>query len=195
MATATLTFDLPTPSATRAKVENNIWDQDPHVRAIIEELLLDQSLHEARNTTRAYAPKQQEWREWCAAQYPPIPPSWSAWVPWDGSPLPGDLVDEGKLLLFMTMIAKRTPCSGKRLAAEQKRRAVTQCDPDESDDHEPDSDSEGFVFSQLKFQYNSVRSYISAIQRLYEEQKTRGQNPAPRPQGIALKALKGNILR
>ena len=95
----------------------------------------------------------------------------------------------------MTMIAKCAPRSGKRLVAEQKRRAVTQCDPDESDDHEPDSDSEGFVFSRLKFQYNSVRSYISAIQRLYEEQKTRGQNPTPRPQGIALKALKGNILR
>jgi hypothetical protein len=172
MAVATLAFDLPAPSTTRAKVENNTWDQDPRVRAVIEELLLDQSVHQARNTTRAYAPKQQEWREWCAAQYPPIPLGWSAWAPWDGLPLPGDLVDEGKLLLFMTMIAKRAPRSGKRLAAEQKRRAATQCDPNESDCYEPDSDGEGYVFSRLKLQYNSVRSYISAIQRLYEEQKT-----------------------
>ena len=195
MATA-LTFALPAPSArAKAKVENTAWDQDPHVRAVVEELLLDQSLHQPRNTTRAYAPKQQEWRDWCAARYPPLPSGWSAWAPWDGSPLPGDLVDEGKLLLFMTAMAKRAPRTGKRLTAEQKRRAAAQRDPNESDYYEPDLDGEGFVFSQLKLQYNSVRGYISAIQRLYEEQKTRGQNPAPRPQGIALKALKGNILR
>jgi hypothetical protein len=192
MATA-LTFALPSASA---KVENNAWDQDPGVRAVVEDLLLDQSLHQPRNTTRAHAPKQQEWRDWCAARYPPIPPGWSAWAPWDGSPLPGDLVDEGKLLLFMTVIAKRAPRTGKRLAAEQKRQATVQLDdPDESDYYEPDLDGDGFISSRLKLQYNTVRGYISAIQRLYEEQKTRGQNPAPRPQGIALKALKGNILR
>ena len=195
MATA-LTFALPTATATRAKVEkNSAWDQDPRVRAVIEELLLDQSLHQLKNTTRAYAPKQREWREWCAARYPPVPPGWSAWVPWDGSPLPGDLVDEGKLLLFMTAIAKRAPRTGKRLAAEQKRQAAAAAAADESDYYEPDLDGDGFIFSRLKLQYNSVRGYISAIQRLYEEQKTRGQNPAPRPQGIALKALKENILR
>jgi hypothetical protein len=161
----------------------------------MEELLLDQSLHQPRSTTRTYAPKQQQWRDWCATRYPPVPPGWSAWAPWDGSPLPGDLVDEGKLLLFMTAIAKRAPRAGKRLAAEQERRAAARRGPDESDGDEPDSDGEGSVTSRLKLQYNSVRSYISAIQRLYEEQKTRGQNPAPRPQGIALKALKENILR
>ena len=147
MATA-LTFALPAPSArAQAKVENMAWDQDPHVRAVVEELLLDQSLHQLRNTTRAYAPKQQEWRDWCAARYPPLPPGWSAWAPWDGSSLPGDLVDEGKLLLFMTAMAKRAPRTGKRLTAEQKRRAATQRDPNESDYYEPDLDGEGFVFS------------------------------------------------
>jgi hypothetical protein len=45
-------------------------------------------------------------------------------VPWDGSALPGDLVDEGKLLLFITAIAKRAPRRGKRLIAEQKQRAT-----------------------------------------------------------------------
>jgi hypothetical protein len=131
-----------------------------------------------------------------------VPPGWSAWVAWDGSPLPGDLVDEGKLLLFMTGIAKRPPRTGKRLVAEQKRQAAvaaaaaaTGRDPDESDYYEPDPDGDGFIVSRLQLQYNSVRGYISAIQRLYEEQKTRGLNPAPRPQGIALKALKENILR
>jgi hypothetical protein len=47
---------------------------------------------------------------------------------------------------------------------------------------------------ELQLAYNSVRLYIAAIQRLYEEQKSRNVNPAPRPQGIALKALKRSIL-
>jgi hypothetical protein len=155
---------------------------------VIEELLIDQSIHQPKNTTHTYAPKQREWREWCASHYPPVPQGWSAWVPWDGSPLPGDLVDEGKLLMFVTALTKRAPRTGKRLAA---KRATAQREAPE-----PDSDGESAaVFSRLKLQYNTIRSYISAIQRLYEEQKTRGQNPASRPQGIALKALKENILR
>lgn len=51
-----------------------------------------------------------------------------------------------------------------------------------------------FNEQELQLQYNTVRGYISAIQRLYEEQKSRNMNPAPRPQGIALKALKKSIL-
>lgn len=47
----------------------------------------------------------------------------------------------------------------------------------------------------LRLRYNTVRGYISATQRLYEQQKSQGLNPAPRPQGIALKTLKDNILR
>ncbi|KAM4061488.1 centromere DNA-binding protein complex CBF3 subunit [Hirsutella rhossiliensis] len=38
------------------------------------------------------------------------------------------------------------------------------------------------------------RGYVSAIQKLYDEQKSRGVNPAARPQGVALKALKRSIL-
>lgn len=116
-----LTFVLPAMAATTTrppKVESNAWDQDPHVRAVVDELLLDQSLNQPKNTTRQYVPKQKEWRDWCAARYPLLPPAWSAWAPWDGSPLPGDLVDEGKLLLFMMAVAKRAPRTGKRLVAE-----------------------------------------------------------------------------
>lgn len=51
-----------------------------------------------------------------------------------------------------------------------------------------------FNEEELQLQYNTVRGYISAIQRLYEEQKSRNMNPAPRPQGIAPKALKKSIL-
>ena len=155
--TPALTFALPpTPAAgigTKAENNNATWDQDPRVRAVIDELLLDQSLNQPKNTTRAYAPKQREWREWCAARYPPVPPGWSAWAPWDGSPLPGDLVDEGKLLLFMTIVAKRAPRRGKRLSAEQKQQAAAAAaaaELDESDYYEPDLDSKSFVFLHLK---------------------------------------------
>jgi len=56
-------------------------------------------------------------------------------------------------------------------------------------------DSDNPIFeSQLKLQYNTVRGYVSAIQKLYEKQKVMGINPAPRPQGVALKALKRSIL-
>lgn len=42
-----------------------------------------------------------------------------------------------------------------------------------------DSDSDAALSkSQLKLQYNTVRSYISAIQNLYDEQKSCGINPA-----------------
>ena len=57
----------------------------------------------------------------------------------------------------------------------------------------PDPDNENSP-SDLKLQYNTVRGYISAIQKLYEEQKSRNINPAVRPQGVALKALKKSIL-
>ena len=41
-----------------------------------------------------------------------------------GKQLPGDLVDEGKLLLFMAEeVVDRAPRSGQRLALERKRRA------------------------------------------------------------------------
>ena len=71
--------------------------------------------------------------------------------------------------------------------------ADTICVSDGDSDFGPDSDPEVFE-STLKLQYNTVRGYVSAIQKLYDEQKSRGINPAPRPQGVALKALKRSIL-
>jgi hypothetical protein len=44
-----------------------------------------------------------------------------------GEQLPGDLVDEGKLLLFMSeFVTKRAPLKGKRLANEKKRHLEEQ---------------------------------------------------------------------
>ncbi|XP_044716908.1 centromere DNA-binding protein complex CBF3 subunit [Hirsutella rhossiliensis] len=74
--------------------------EDPRVRAAIEHYLLDLENTQPKNTKRNYRPKQEEWKEWCQANWPAIPDVWPASVP-QGQQLPGDLVDEGKLLLFM----------------------------------------------------------------------------------------------
>jgi hypothetical protein len=57
-------------------------------------------------------------------------------------------------------------------------------------------DDEESLLAELELQlaYNSIRLYIAAIQRLYEEQKSRNINPALRTQGIARKTLKHSIL-
>jgi hypothetical protein len=56
MASA-LTFALPAASTAKVEKKKDAWDQDPCVRAVIENLLLDQLLHQPKNTMRAYAPK------------------------------------------------------------------------------------------------------------------------------------------
>ncbi|XP_044714648.1 centromere DNA-binding protein complex CBF3 subunit [Hirsutella rhossiliensis] len=81
--------------------------EDPRVRAAIEHYLLDLENTQPKNTKRNYRPKQEEWKEWCQANWPAIPDVWPASVP-QGQQLPGDLVDEGKLLLFMKEIPDHT---------------------------------------------------------------------------------------
>ncbi|KAK6854864.1 centromere DNA-binding protein complex CBF3 subunit [Apiospora arundinis] len=79
------------------------------------------------------------------------------------------------------------------LASERRRREVGTIASKLADD----SDTEGgdFSHSNLRLRYNTVWSYISAIQRLYEEQRSRRINPAPPPQGIPFHALKSRIIR
>ena len=50
----------------------------------------------------------------------PLPTPWVPPVYWDGRPLPGELVGEGKMLLFLAEVAGRAPRVGKRVA-NQKR--------------------------------------------------------------------------
>ncbi|KAM4064247.1 centromere DNA-binding protein complex CBF3 subunit [Hirsutella rhossiliensis] len=100
--------------------------EDPRVRAAIEHYLLDLENTQPKNTKRNYRPKQEEWKEWCQANWPAIPDVWPASVP-QGQQLPGDLVDEGKLLLFMKeVVASRPPKKGKRVADERKRHLEAQ---------------------------------------------------------------------
>ena len=179
---------------SRPKPHEDAWKRPAKVAATIDKLLFELQDCQPKNTTKTYAPKQREWQAWCAQHYPPVPAGWQgANVVWDGQDLPGDLVDEGKLLLFMTEIAERAPRAGKRLASERRRREVGTMASKLADN----SDTEGgdFSHSNLRLRYNTVRSYISAIQRLYEEQRSRRINPAPPPQGIPLNALKSRIIR
>jgi len=185
-------------ASSEVKDENIAWRQDPRVAAVIEKLLYEYEESQPQSTTRTYERKQREWRDWCQRNYPPIPPTWSPFAtPWDGNTLPGDLVDEGKMLLFITEVANRSPRSGKRLQEERRRRQTIDLTADDASNAAAAdaADGEDFGDSSLKVKYGTVRSYVAAIQRLYEAQKSRKQNPAPRPQGIPLRALKARILK
>ena len=124
--------------------------KDPRVRAAIEHYLLDIENTSPKNTAKNYDPKEKEWRvstymqktlripngfpsnnkqAWCEKkEWGPIPPVWPPLHPLPvGEQLPGDLVDEGKLLLFMSdFVTKRAPLKGKRLANEKKRHLEEQ---------------------------------------------------------------------
>ncbi|KAM4062434.1 centromere DNA-binding protein complex CBF3 subunit, domain 2 domain-containing protein [Hirsutella rhossiliensis] len=195
-------------TATACTMSNAI--EDPRVRAAIEHYLLDLENTQPKNTKRNYRPKQEEWKAsrmralQSSSNWPAIPDVWPASVP-QGQQLPGDLVDEGKLLLFMKEKGKRVADERKRhLEAQEAKRAVkdaehhqpahhtnTQLPPADTivvggggSEYESDSDLELYE-STLKLQYNTVRGYVSAIQKLYDEQKSRGVNPAARPYILA----------
>lgn len=217
---------ITTPAPAPAPKQELLSRQDQRIADAVKLTLLTSKEFMPKNTARNYVPKQREWKQWCAAHFPPLPDSWpDSYRP--GQTLPGDLVDEGKLLLFMRdEVVNRAPKTGKRLAAERKRKAAqlaaggpaqkkqrrqgsfgpfshtSQTNPDgnlleeEQEEGEEEEEEEGDTFhSELKLQYNSIRGYISAIQKLFEEQQNEGMNPAPRPQGLLLKTLKQGVLR
>ena len=130
-----------------------------------------------------------------------------------GKYLPGDYVDEGKLLLFIKdEVASRAPKRGRRLKAEQQRKGKRQAESplppprplkqrrghaaaiatampmlEEGDDDEECSD--------LVLMYNTVRGYCSAVNELWAHQTSLGLHSAARPQRVALTALKTSIAR
>jgi hypothetical protein len=138
-----------------------------------------------------------------------------------GQYLPGDYVDEGKLLLFIKdEVASRAPRKGQRLKAEQARKrkgpapgprpakrrrgalslglegrgSGTEDDSEGGSNGNSDGD-DGGPASDLLLMYNSVRGYCSAINELWAHQTSRGLHTAPRPQRVALTALKTSIVR
>lgn len=132
--------------------------------------------------------------------------------------MPGDWVDEGKLLLFIREeVASRPPRRGRRLVAEKKRRAedkaqgqekrrkkrgkawrgVREEEGDGGDDSESDGDGGdgGEERSDLFLMYNTVRGYVSAVNELWKVQTSQGLHNAPMPVNVALNALKTSVVR
>jgi hypothetical protein len=143
------------------------------------------------NTRRAYGHCQKEWSDWCAANAAPMPNLWPPAAPWQG-PLPGDLADEQKMLLFMDYVTKREPKKGKRQQQRPRRQQVAEL---QAQKDEEDAEKEVFSKYQITLKYNSVRGYISALQALYDQRVLIQHNPAPKPQGLGLKCLERYLTR
>ena len=172
------------------------------IEAARDETLEYHRTHRPLNTARNYAPKQREWKAWCAAQG----------FPEGGKYLPGDYVDEGKLLLFIKEeVASRAPRAGAQLLDERKRKAQVALEGQplkpskrrkgaggaaratgghlivEGEDDDEQSD--------LVLMYNTVRGYVSAVKELWSYQTSQGLHNAPQPKRVALKALESSIVR
>jgi len=172
----------------------------------MDEILEYHKSHMPKNTTRTYEPKWREWREWCQAKnFQP-----------GGLCLPGEYIDEGKLLLFMLeRVVNRPPKSGPRLKEERKRQTIesaarsepkpkrratgrgraARVEKEKEEDSSSSSKDElipGRTKSppfELILKYNSIRGYVSAIIKLWEEQVSGRLHTAPRPQGMTARAL------
>ncbi|KAM4055758.1 centromere DNA-binding protein complex CBF3 subunit, domain 2 domain-containing protein [Hirsutella rhossiliensis] len=151
--------------------------EDPRVRAAIEHYLLDLENTQPKNTKRNYRPKQEEWKEWCQANWPAIPDVWPASVP-QGQQLPGDLVDEGKLLLFMK--EKTTPRGSGSQEGRERRRAPsdTIVVGGGGSEYESDSDLELYE-STLKLQYNTIPDHTNVDFLLGNHMLLRSGNRLP----------------
>jgi hypothetical protein len=204
-----------------------VIQKDPQIRDVIEQLLKELKQSSPRNTERAYQPKQKEWSDWCTVKWPNVPPDWPPVEPWlPDKPLPGDLVDEGKLLFFMqSQVLCRAPKRGRRAGKQKvaekaaKRRKlspegeiIVSIRPiheliSDREDNENDSDGNDNNNSnnnndndkdvgktRLQLQYNTIRSYLSTVEKLYEWSKSLGMNPAPWLDGIMFKVLLKSIL-
>ena len=167
---ARLARDLLLPFPAPPAVDPLARELQARIEAARDETLEYHRTHRPANTARNYAPKQREWRDWCTAQgFPP-----------GGQYLPGDWVDEGKLLLFIKEeVAPRAPRKGARLVEEKRKRRATVPDRpakrrrggsavavaavashliEEGEDDEEQSD--------LVLMYNTVRGYVLAIKEL-----------------------------
>jgi hypothetical protein len=103
--------DAPTGDPVEAQLSREL---ELLVQENLNQVLEYHLTHRPSNTIKNYLPKQKEWKAWCKTKIWPL----------GGSFLPGDWVDEGKLLLFITEeVASRPPQKGARLNAEKKRKA------------------------------------------------------------------------
>jgi hypothetical protein len=129
------------------------------------------------------------------------------------------------LLFIKDEVASYTPYKGQRLKAEQARRKRKRLEPGprpvkrrrgalspklegsrssteddgegegEGEGEDSDNNSNGEPASDLLLIYNSIRSYCSVINKLWAHQTSYSLHTAPRPQRVALTALKTSIIR
>ena len=125
--------------------------------------------------------------------------------------MPGDLVDEGKPLLFIREeVATRPPRRGRRLIAEKRRtaelkgrrqkkrrkkRGAEWIAGDEEVEDESSGEAEDGDSSDLFLIHNTVRGYVSAINELWRLQTSKGLQNSPLPVMVALYALKTSGVR
>ncbi|EED13539.1 hypothetical protein TSTA_097950 [Talaromyces stipitatus ATCC 10500] len=192
--TAPLQIQVPNIATTKIEPPR---PEDIAIQKALDEVLEYHRVHWPKNTTKNYEPKQKEWKAWCKKMG----------FKEGGRYLPGDYVDEGKLLLFIKEeVASRPPRRGQRLKAERKRKRTAAVEvlsegppskrkrekisvpsmafeelPIESDDDE--------ACSELVLMYNTVRSYCSAINKLWAHQTLLGLHNAARPQRFTERGL------
>jgi hypothetical protein len=126
--------------------------EDLAVEEGVNEVLAWAKTHRPKNTSRAYQPKQKEWKVSFPAPFSSflfIPfillyssttnlvyiQAWCETMDFQpgGEYLPFDWVDEGKLLLFVkTQVAERAPRKGRRVAAEKKRKLEEEAEAEAS---------------------------------------------------------------
>lgn len=128
-----------------------------------------------------------------------------------GKHLPHDYVDEGNHLLFISKrVVTPSPQIGHHLETEKKqkvqakeksykknwhyirdkwRKKYYKKEVSNAEDSSEYLSSDDEISSPIIFKYNTVRSYVSAINELWAHQTFRGLHAAPRPQDV-LSALK-----
>ncbi|EED21258.1 conserved hypothetical protein [Talaromyces stipitatus ATCC 10500] len=193
----TAPLQIQVPDIATTKIEPPRLE-DIAIQKALNEVLEYYTVHQPKNTTKNYEPKQKEWKAWCKKMG----------FKEGGRYLPGDYVDEGKLLLFIKEeVTSRPPRRRRRLKAERKRKRTAAAEilsegppskrkrekisvPSMAFEELPVESNDDKACSELVLIYNTVRSYYSAINKLWAHQTSLGLHNVVRPQRIAMTTLK-----
>jgi hypothetical protein len=140
---------------------------------------------------------------WCAESFEPVPRNWAVKMEtWPRNKmLPGDLVDDQKLFFWIKdFVIPRPPSKGKRVRAQQERReqrrkvkahkdALAELCNEIIVAIAEDEETE----EALQLHHNSVKSYITAIVKLWAFQSGTKVNPRPNPRSEQLGMLVDNL--
>ena len=117
-------------AAKAANASLQVFHENPATQRAYERALLNSKEIMPSTTKRNYGAKIREWNAWCLKSeddYGQIPDGWRPTaVPVPNTSLPGNLVDPGKVVRFMTEeVIHRAPKKGKRVTQKRKRDAQT----------------------------------------------------------------------